>query len=66
MTTPMEEIEQFLTCSNSPPSKKTEVALLYAERMVRELRPVLRNWEQVAAELRQTDRDARDRWASAN
>ena len=66
MIPPNEEIEEFLTCSNTPPSKKLAVALFYAERMVRELRPVLRNWVRIAVELRQADRDAGDRWASAN
>ena len=57
MAQPHEEIQSFLSSSETTPSESNAVALLFAQSMCRELRLALAEWEEAAATLQQLSRD---------
>ena len=60
MISPMQEIETYLADTHTPECRQLEVAVAYAERMVRELQPILLDWERTVAQLRQIDHVRKD------
>jgi hypothetical protein len=51
MTTPDEEIKAFLSGSDGDDSRRLDVATLFAQSMVHELRSAAAQWEATAATL---------------
>jgi hypothetical protein len=59
LSTPFDEISDFLSTSDTPCASKLDVSLALARSMVRELRLVTLGWEQAlqALELEKTEKE---------
>jgi hypothetical protein len=66
MPTPQQEIKAFLSGGDADDSRRLDVATLFAQSMLKELRTAVAEWEATAATIERAHASRRRRDASAS